>query len=125
MTEHSDAALQTALAYHRAWTGHDFERAMTYVAEDVVCLSPAGPVVGAAAFREFMGPFAQIVTRSTLVAAFGDRSDAVLIYDTDTVPVQDAPGAEWLSVADGKIRRMRIVFDRLPFAAARGELPPG
>ena len=41
MTEPSGAALKTALAYHRAWTGGDFERAMSYVADDIVCLAPA------------------------------------------------------------------------------------
>jgi len=41
MTEQTSAALATALAYHRAWTGGDFERAMSYVADDIVCLAPA------------------------------------------------------------------------------------
>jgi ketosteroid isomerase-like protein len=41
------------------------------------------------------------------------------MYDTDTVPVKDAPGAECLTVKDGKITHMRIIFDRLPFAEAR------
>jgi hypothetical protein len=119
MTETSGAALQTALAYHRAWTSHDFERAMTYIADDIVCQAPSGRLVGAEAFRGFMGPFVDILTSSSLIAAFGDDEKAVLMYDTDTVPVTDAPGAECLTVRDGKIRHMRIIFDRLPFDAAR------
>jgi len=119
MTEHSTAALDVALAYHRAWTSHDFDRAMTYIAEDIVCQAPAGRLDGADAFRGFMGPFAQILTRSSLIAAFGDDAKAVLMYDIDTIPVQDAPGAECLTVRDGKIEHMRIIFDRLPFDAAR------
>jgi hypothetical protein len=87
MTEPGGAALETALAYHRAWTGGDFERAMSYVADDI--------------------------------AAFGDDETAVLMYDTDTVPVKDAPGAECLTVRDGKISHLRIIFDRLPFEQAR------
>ncbi len=119
MAEHTTAALDIALAYHRSWTSHDFDRAMTYIAEDIVCQAPAGRLDGAEAFRAFMGPFAQILTRSSLIAAFGDDAKAVLMYDTDTVPVQDAPGAECLTVRDGKINHMRIIFDRLPFDAAR------
>lgn len=119
MTEQTSAALGTALAYHRAWTSHDFDRAMTYIAEDIVCQAPAGRLDGADAFRGFMGPFAQILTRSSLIAAFGDDAKAVLMYDIDTIPVQDAPGAECLTVRDGKIEHMRIIFDRLPFDAAR------
>jgi hypothetical protein len=55
-------ALDTALAYHQAWTGHDFEHAMTYIAQDIVCEAPAGHLEGAEAFRGFMGPFTRIVT---------------------------------------------------------------
>jgi len=119
MTENISAALETALAYHRAWTSHDFEQAMTYVAEDIVCQAPAGRLDGAEAFRGFMGPFVQILTNSNLIAAFGDAKTAVLMYDADTVPVTDAPGAECITVRDGKISHMRIIFDRLPFDAAR------
>lgn len=45
-------ALQTALPYYRAWTGNDFDLAMTYIAEDIVCRAPAGRLDGAQAFRE-------------------------------------------------------------------------
>jgi limonene-1,2-epoxide hydrolase len=119
MTTQSDAALETALAYYRAWTGGDFEQAMTYVADDIVCAAPTGRLVGAAAFRAFMEPFAHMLTSSELLAAFGDDTTAVLMYDTDTTLVADAPGAEWLEVVDGRIVQMRIVFDRAPFEAAR------
>lgn len=119
MNETGSTALQTALAYHRAWTSHDFEQAMTYIGEDIVCQAPAGRLGGAEAFRSFMGPFAQTVTYSKLIAAFGDDTTAVLMFDTDTVPVKNAPGAECLTVSDGKISHMRIIFDRAPFDAAR------
>jgi ketosteroid isomerase-like protein len=119
MTGSGQAALATALAYFQAWTSHDFDRAMTYIADGIVCQAPAGRLEGAAAFRAFMEPFTQIVTRSALIAAFGDDEKAVVMYDTDTVPVQEAPGAECVTVKDGKITHMRIIFDRLPFEEAR------
>jgi hypothetical protein len=119
MTEDSTAAVQIALAYYRAWTSHDFDRAMTYVAEDIVCHAPAGRLEGAEAFRGFMGPFVEIVTSAHLIAAFGDDKTALLMYDADTVPVHNAPGAEFVTVTDGKISQIRIIFDRLPFDAAR------
>ncbi|MDQ3809273.1 MAG: nuclear transport factor 2 family protein [Chloroflexota bacterium] len=119
MNDNGSPALKTALAYHRAWTSRDFERAMTYIAEDIVCQAPAGRLVGADAFRGFMGPFVEMLTSSNLIAAFGNHTTAVLIYDTDTVPVKNAPGAECLTVKDGKITHMRIIFDRLPFDRAR------
>lgn len=72
MTEHTTDTLDIALAYHRAWTSRDFDRTMTYIAEDIVCQATSGRLDGAEAFRGFMGPFAQILTRSSLIAAFGD-----------------------------------------------------
>jgi hypothetical protein len=119
MTENNGPALDVALAYHRAWTSHDFEKAMTYIAPDIQCHAPSGLLVGAEAFRGFMGPFSQILTRSELLAAFGDEQTAVLVYDTDTIPVQGAPAAEHITVRDGQIAGMRIIFDRAPFDAAR------
>jgi hypothetical protein len=119
MTDNNSPALDTAMAYYRAWTGHDFERAMTYIADGIVCEAPGGRLEGAAAFRAFFGPFVGIVTRANLIAAFGDDTTALLMYDTDTVPVDNAPGAECVTVADGTITHIRIVFDRAPFDAAR------
>jgi len=115
-------AVETSKAYYEAWAaGQDFERAMTLVADDVVCLAPSGRLDGAEAFRAFMEPFTQIVTGTKLVAAFGDDRTSVLLYDTSTIPVPDAPGAECHTVVDGRITEIRIVFDRLPFSEARAD----
>jgi ketosteroid isomerase-like protein len=119
MTDTTSPALQTALAYYKAWTSHDLDTAMSYVADDIVCDSPAGRLEGAEAYRGFMDPFVQIVTGSTMIAAFGDDETAVIMYDTETVPVKSAPGAEYVTVKDSKITYSRFIFDRAPFAAAR------
>ena len=119
MTDTTSPALRTALAYYHAWTGHDLDQAMSYVADDIVCDAPAGRLEGAAAYRGFMAPFVQILTGATLIAAFGDDTTAVIVYDTETVPVKSAPAAECATVADGKITYSRFIFDRAPFEAAR------
>lgn len=121
MNTTSSPALTTALAYHRAWTRHDFEEAMTFIADDIVCDAPSGRLEGADAFRGFMGPFVQILKDSTLIASFGDDTTALLMYDTATIPVASAPGAECLTVTDGLITHMRIIFDRAPFDAAAAQ----
>lgn len=115
----SDTAVQVALAYYEAWTSRDIDRAMGYVAEDIVCEAPAGRIEGAEAYRAFMAPFVQILTRAELLAAFGDEETAVVVYDTETLPVKRAPGAECVTVRDGKITHSWFIFDRAPFDAAR------
>lgn len=119
MTESTSPALRTWLAYYQAWTGHDIDAAMSYIADDIVCDAPAGRLEGADAYRAFMGPFTQILKSARLLAAFGDETTALAMYDTETVPVPSAPGAECVTVADGKIAYSRFLFDRAPFEAAR------
>ena len=119
MTDTTSPALRTALAYYHAWTNHDLDTAMSHIADDIVCDAPAGRLEGAEAYRAFMGPFVQILTAASLIAAFGDDDTAVVVYDTETVPVKSAPGAECVTVRNGKITYSRFIFDRAPFDAAR------
>ena len=119
MTDDPSTALSVALAYYHAWTGKDVDRAMTYVADDVVCENPIGRIDGVEGLRQFMTPFAQMLTSSDLIAAFGDDQTAVLVYNPHTTLVQDAPSAECFTVKDGRIIHDLLVFDRTPFDAAR------
>jgi len=120
MTETTSPALHTALAYYQAWTGHDLDKAMSYIADDIVLDSPGGRLEGADAYRGFLGPFLQILTGSKMIAAFGDEETALVMYDTETMPVKSAPGAECVTVKDGKITYSRNVFDSGPILAALG-----
>lgn len=119
------AALEVSLAYYQAWTGKNFDCTMTFIAEDIVCDAPSGRLEGAGAFRGFMEPFTTMVTRAELMAAFGDDRAAVLMYDTDTVPVPHAPGAECHTIEGGKITHITIIFDRQPFTQARAAASSG
>jgi hypothetical protein len=119
MTDTTSPALRTALAYYHAWTNHDLDTAMSHIADDIICDAPAGRLEGAEPYRAFMGPFVQILTAASLIAAFGDDDTAVVVYDTETVPVKSAPGAECVTVRNGKITYSRFIFDRAPFDAAR------
>ena len=119
MTDTISPALRTALAYYQAWTSHDLDKAMSYIASDIVCDTPGGRLEGAEAYRGFLSPFAQILTSAKMIAAFGDDETALVMYDTQTVPVKSSPGAECVTVKDGKITYSRFVFDRSPFDAAR------
>ncbi|MGI5128335.1 nuclear transport factor 2 family protein [Pseudonocardia sp. CA-107938] len=112
-------ALETSLAFHRAWMAGDIDTALQHVAPDVVCDAPAGRITGIAEFRAFIEPFSRLLTGSHLHGAFGDDTTSVLFYDTATRPVPHAPGAEHHTVTDGRITHVRIVFDRVPFEAAR------
>jgi SnoaL-like domain len=118
-TQDSSAALTVAMAYYQAWTTKDVDRAMTYVADDVVCEAPSGRIVGIERYRPFVAGFAQMVTSADLLAAFGDDETALLLYDPHTTLVESAPTAERITVRDGRIVHSLLVFDQTPFIAAR------
>ena len=119
MSDGTSAALRVALAYHRAWTGKDLDTAMSYIADGIVCDAPAGRIEGATAYREFMAPFVAMLIDATLLAAYGDDQQAVVVYDTRTTLVPSGPAAECVTVGAGRITASRFIFDRTPFAAAR------
>ncbi|GAA0501961.1 hypothetical protein Ade02nite_38020 [Paractinoplanes deccanensis] len=112
-------ALRTALAYHESWKAGDLDRAMTYIAGDIVCDAPAGRLTGAGAYRDFLTPYLRMLKSVTLLAAFGDDEKALIMYDSATTLVASAPGAECVTVRDGTIVYSRFLFDRAPFIAAR------
>jgi hypothetical protein len=47
------------------------------------------------------------------------RRRALIMYDTETLPVRSAPAAECVTVEGGKITHSWFIFDRAPFEAAR------
>src|SRR5260370_41133045 len=119
MTDTTSPALRAALAYYQAWTSHELDKAMSYIADDIVCDAPVGRLEGADAYRGFMGPFVQILTGSKLIAAFGDDTTALIMYDTETAPVQSAPGAACVTVKHGTLTYSRSVYPRAPLHPAR------
>lgn len=117
-------AADISLAYLARWTSGDLDAAWALLSPDVVCDSPAGRLAGRDAVVAFMAPFAGSLTGSELLAAFGDDERAVIVYDTSNPAVRSAPAAELHTVRDGLITGIRIIFDRMPFALARGEVTP-
>jgi len=113
-TPHS-TALETASAYHRAWTSGDLDGAFAYVADDITCRAPGGDITGKEAYRSYLGGFSQMMTGLTDVAAFGEDEHALLFHNPRTAVTSTAPAAEHFTIRDGKIVESRLVFDRLSF----------
>lgn len=109
-------ALQTALAYHHAWTSGDLDGAMAHVSDDIVCRAPGGDINGKAAYHGYLGGFSQVMTGLTDIAAFGDDEHALLLYCPHTAATSTAPAAEHFTLRDGQIVEIQLVFDRLAFA---------
>ncbi len=122
MSEEETKVIEIAVAYHRAWTTGDWDSAEEHLAGDILCHAPSGTMEGKDAVRSFMKPFADSLTASTLLAAYGADHEALIMYDTANRSVSSAPAAELYRIENDHIVQIRIIFDRLPFALARGDV---
>ncbi len=126
------AALDIALAYHEAWTSHDLDTAMAYVAEDITCVAPGATITGVDAYRQFLGGFTAKLTGVETTAAYGDETTAVLFYYPHTEATRPkrqlpssspsrtarSPAARWSSTGRRSLRRRTEAF-RCPLPRCR------
>lgn len=111
-----NAAYELVQDYHRAWTAGDVDRAMTQVADDIVCRAPGADLTGKEAYREFIAAFAPALTGLADIASFVDGDRVALFYYPQTQGTTTAPAAECFTVRNGKIAESVLIFDRPSFA---------
>lgn len=117
------AAVDTVLAYHRAWTGGDVDGAMRLVADDIECRAPGVDLHGKDQYHAFIAGFAPMLTGIAEIAAFagalggdaGDSDRVALFYYPQTAATATAPAAECFTVRGGRITESVLVFDRLSY----------
>ncbi|MFJ6079786.1 nuclear transport factor 2 family protein [Streptomyces sp. NPDC092369] len=113
MTATPATARDTAGEYARAWLGGDAEKALSFVADDVVCEAPGRRIEGLAAYREFLAPFVERLVGGQLTDVLaGDDAHAATVYTVDLPFIEDFRGMEYLTVKDGRITEVVSVFDR-------------
>ncbi len=115
------AALDIARAFEAAWQGKDFERARSYLAEDVVIDSPFGRETSAdAVMRQYAGFMQAVTGPAREIAAFGDGESALIMSDIHTVFAPHQVSAVHYTVRDGKITSETLVYDA---TAIRAQAP--
>lgn len=110
-----DTAYNTVQKYHRAWTSGDIDTAMRYVSDDIVCRAPGVDLDSKDAYRDFIGGFAPMLTGIEDIAEFVDGDRVALFYYPQTAATATTPAAEYFTVADGKIIKSVLIFDRLSY----------
>lgn len=121
-TNSTPAAL--ARAFLEVWTSHDMEAAATYLADDVSFDSPTSHSDGKEAYMRGLSTFARVVTGVRILAAFGDDTQALIMYDLATALFGSLISAELLTFRDGKIAADVLTFDTFPIRTAPPAQPP-
>jgi hypothetical protein len=102
-----------ARAFTEAWTSQDMATAGSYVGEGVVFDGPLGHTDGKAQYLEGLSGLIRAlgVTGVRILAAFGDETQALLMYDLVTDKFGPLTCAKLLTIRDGKIQTDRLTFD--------------
>ncbi|MDA9399361.1 nuclear transport factor 2 family protein [Bradyrhizobium sp. CCBAU 45389] len=123
-TQSSGEAVQIANTYIEAIARKDVDTVISISADDIVCTSPRGRIVGTSKFREFHDGFARMLRKVTLLAIYGDDQQAIVVYSADTHPIAGAMVAEFFKVRDGKIASTEVIYDAAPFSAYAATVQP-
>lgn len=98
--------------YHQAWTSGDIVKARGCLAEDLDFQGSIQTFKKADDFAPALAQFQGMLRGVTLLQSLFSESGAALLYDCDTrSPAGVIRTAEFFTVQDGKITRIRLVFD--------------
>jgi ketosteroid isomerase-like protein len=100
--------------YFDTWNARDFGGFEAQLAEDITFAGPLGTANGPAACRRGIEGLSEIVDRVEVHAMAADGSDVITWFELHAGTAATVPVANWASVEDGKIRRVRVTFDPRP-----------
>ena len=101
--------------YNRALGARDFTAARALMADNLRFEGPIDRFDRADDYLKAIKGLFGMVKGIEHQATIGEGEDVAVFYLLDT-PVAKAPVAEWYTVRDGKITRLRAYFDARPFA---------
>jgi len=115
-------AREVVMGFEAAMGKNDGAGARAFLADRITVV---GPFDNFSKPEEYLGSLQKlhhIVERVDMHKMFVDGDDVCLLYDLVTkTPAGTAFIAEWHHVTNGKIDRIRVVFDARPFAAMMGK----
>jgi len=103
---------QVITKYHNAWTSGDMQAARLCLTDDLDFQGSIDTFHKADDFVASLTIFQKMLRRVNLIQSFYSESGAALLYDCDTMsPAGLIRTAEFFTVADNKIKSIRLVFD--------------
>ncbi|HEX2874088.1 MAG TPA: nuclear transport factor 2 family protein [Polyangiaceae bacterium] len=119
----TNEAKTVALAYIEGCGRKDWDAVTAALHEHVQFSGPGNAVTGAAPYLAVLQRIAPVWVRSEVKSVLSGDSEVCVLYDfvTDT-PAGAVPIVEWLGVEEGKIKSVKLLFDRVAFKPASDEL---
>src|SRR4051794_4887972 len=106
--------METMLRYFETWNARDFDAFEAQLAEDVDFAGPLGTANGPAECRRGIERLSEIVDRVEIRAMAATGADVITWFDLHTLNAGAVPVANWATVKDDAVRRVRVTFDPRP-----------
>src|SRR4051812_16453113 len=104
----------TMRRYFDTWNARDFDGFEAQLAPDVTFAGPLGTATGPAECRRGIEGLSEIVDRVDVRAMAVDGSQVITWFELHARDAGAVPVANWATVEDGAIRRIRVTFDPRP-----------
>jgi hypothetical protein len=105
---------ETMRRYFETWNAGNFDAFEAQLADDVDFAGPLGTADGPAECRRGIEGLSEIVERVDVRAMAADGPNVITWFDLQTPDAGAVPVANWATVEDGTIRRVRVTFDPRP-----------
>jgi len=112
-----------ALEYMDAINQQRFDMLEALLAPELTFISPSTTRSTAREFLAGVKRLTAIHVRNEVKRVFAEGDEVCVIYDfvTDT-PAGALPAIEWLHIQEGRIRRIHLYYDRLPWKTVIDEM---
>ena len=104
----------TMQRYFETWNARDFDAFEAQLADDVDFAGPLGTARGAPECRAGVEGLSRLVDRAEVVAMAADGTEVIPWFELRTPDGEALPVANWATVEDGRVRRIRVTFDPRP-----------
>ena len=104
---------ELVMSYIKALDAQDYNRAASYLSENVRIMGPGGETFRTAS--EFIGMLSQYRGKYDVKKVFTDGNEVCLIYEFKSLNAK-AIMCSWYQVNQGKISWVQTIFDPSPFA---------
>jgi hypothetical protein len=104
----------TMQRYFETWNAHQFDAFEAQLADDVDFAGPLGMARGPAECRAGVEGLSRIAERAEVVRMAADGPDVITWFELHTRAGDAVPVANWATVEDGRVKRIRVTFDPRP-----------
>lgn len=117
----NDTTRTLATRYLESWRAGDFRTVRSVLADDATFRGTLGAADGIDACIEGLRGLATIVTDIRIERMVVDGDDAMTWYELCTSVAPPVPTVNWSHVENGRITRIRAVFDPRPLVGDSGQ----